>query len=148
MPEHIYALLWELIFAFWSQIDFFQTKKQGFFTWICYFCSVDTHTTPKLKLIKCKKTKQLDLIWLGLVHLKTDELDYLLSPMTDVLAIEIILSRDHLQPSFSYEASYGTSFALVFLTHLTLRVKSIKTDAREVSYQASYECLDFRWSRL
>ena len=82
------------------------------------------------------------------MHLKTDELDYLLSPMTDVLAIEIILSRDHLQPSFSYEASYGTSFALVFLTHLTLRVKSIKTDAREVLYQASYECLDFRWSRL
>ena len=27
MPEHIYALLWELIFAFWIQMDFFQTKK-------------------------------------------------------------------------------------------------------------------------
>ena len=37
---------------------------------------------------------------------------------------------------------------LFSLTHLTLRVKSNKTDAKEVSYEASYKRLGLRWSHL
>ena len=50
------------------------------------------------------------------------------------------LSLVFLLSGASYEASYETSFALVLFDSLhSERVKSNKADAKEVSYEASYE---------
>ena len=60
----------------------------------------------------------------------------------------LLLNLVFLVSGASYKASYKTLFQLVCLTQLSLRAKSYKTDAKEVSYEASYVAPLNRKTRL